>query len=160
MIPETKDINVDTQVSEEYRTVISVPATGDASEKQMFHLLGNCITAILVVLALYCACGMLYQKYTGNLFFPFGYRPVVILSGSMEEELQTGCTVLVKQTKEFEENDIIFFITKDGTPGIHRYIAKNEKGQFITKGDANPKEDLEPVDLEQIQGKVIYVFGK
>jgi len=72
----------------------------------------------------------------------------------------TGSTVIVKKTKDVEENDILFFITKDGTPVIHRYIATNENGQIITKGDANPKEDLEPVDLNQVQGKVAYIFKK
>lgn len=159
-IPESGNITVDTQSPAEHHAVISIPPTGDAAQKQLLNLLGNCITAFLVVIAIYCSCGMLYQKCTGTLFFPFGYRPVVILSGSMEDELMTGSTVIVKKTKEVEENDIIFFITKDGTPVIHRYIATDNHGQFITKGDANPKEDLEHIDLKQVQGKVVYVFGK
>ena len=72
----------------------------------------------------------------------------------------TGSTVIVKKTKDVEENDIIFFITQDGTPVIHRYIDTDENGQLITKGDANPKEDLEPVSLQQVQGKVVYIFKK
>jgi signal peptidase len=80
----------------------------------------------------------------------------MILSGSMENELMTGSTVIVKKTKDVKENDIIFFITKDGTPVIHRYIATDEAGKFITKGDANPKEDLEKVELDQVQGKVLF----
>jgi len=159
-VSENKSSNLDIQSPAMHHAVITIPSTGDTLPRQLFHLFGNCITVLLIVIAVYCSCGMLHQKHTGNLFFPFGYRPVVILSGSMEEELMTGSTVIVKKTKDVEENDILFFITKDGTPVIHRYIATNENGQIITKGDANPKEDLEPVDLNQVQGKVVYIFKK
>jgi len=159
-VPENKSLNIDTQNPTKHHTIISVPSTGDPLPKQLLRIFGNCMTAFLVIIAIYCSCGMLYQKHTGTLFFPFGYRPVVILSGSMESELMTGSTVIVKKTKDVEENDIIFFITQDGTPVIHRYIDTDENGQLITKGDANPKEDLEPVSLQQVQGKVVYIFKK
>lgn len=159
-LSENEKVTIDSQNSENHFTISSVPSTGDNLWAQIFHILGNCVTALLVVIAIYCSCGMLYQKYSGNLFFPFGYRPVVILSGSMENELMTGSTVIVKKTTDVEENDIIFFITKEGTPVIHRYIATTDNGELITKGDANPKEDLEPVSLEQVQGKVVHILKK
>ena len=125
---------------------------------KIFHLLESFLTALLLSIALYCLSGILYQHFTGTLFFPFGYRPVMILSGSMEEELQTGSIVIVKQTKEVKENDIVFFLTDDHVPVIHRYIATTDKGELITKGDANPMEDSDPVSLDQVFGKVIKVF--
>lgn len=126
--------------------------------KQLFNILGTFVTVTLAGIAIYCFLGMISQNHTGRLFFPFGYRPVVILSGSMEEELMTGSVAIVRKTKDVEENDIIFFFSENGTPVIHRYIATAEDGSFITKGDANPREDLETVSLEQVQGKVVYVF--
>lgn len=123
-----------------------------------FHLINNLLSILLFCIALYCLLGMFHQHRTGTLFFPFGYRPVVILSGSMEEELQTGSIVIVKKTKEVKENDIIFFLTNDKIPVIHRYIATDDHGNFITKGDANPLEDQEPVSIDQVYGKVIKVF--
>ena len=125
---------------------------------KLFHLTHNLFSILLFSIALYCLLGMFWQHRTNTLFFPFGYRPVMILSGSMEEELQTGSIVIVKKTKEVKENDILFFLTEDQTPVIHRYIATDENGNFITKGDANPLEDLEPVTIEQVYGKVIKVF--
>ena len=68
-----------------------------------FHLINNLLSILLFCIALYCLLGMFHQHRTGTLFFPFGYRPVVILSGSMEEELQTGSIVIVKKTKEVIE---------------------------------------------------------
>ena len=117
------------------------------------------LTIALVAMAIYCVFGVNSQNKTGKLFFPLGYRPVVILSGSMEETLETGGVVLVKQTKNVEQNDIIFFIAEDGSPVIHRYIDNDEEGNIITKGDSNPKEDLEPVTTEQLQGKVVLVMN-
>ncbi len=125
---------------------------------RLFTFLSTLLTALLVSIACYCLCGMFYQHQTGNLFFPFGYRPVVILSGSMEEELQTGSIVIIKKTKDVKENDIIFFLTDDHVPVIHRYIATNELGDLITKGDANPMEDTDPVSIDQVFGKVIKIF--
>lgn len=155
-IPKNKELHINMQNPTSHHVTFHVPETGDASRKQLLDVLTNCMTAFLVVTALYVFCGMFYQKQTGNLFFPFGYRPVVILSGSMENELMTGSTVIVKKTKDVKENDIIFFIAKDGTPVIHRYISTDEAGKLITKGDANPKEDLEKVELDQVQGKVLF----
>ena len=71
---------------------------------------------------------------------------------------ETGSIVIVKQTKEVKENDIVFFLTDDHVPVIHRYIATTDQGELITKGDANPMEDSDPVSLDQVFGKVIKVF--
>lgn len=121
--------------------------------------LGTLIMVVLILIFIYCLAGIQEQKSNGKLFFPFGYRPVVILSGSMEETIRTGAVVLVKQTKEIAPEDILFFITKDQIPVIHRCIHKNEDGSLITKGDANDEVDFEPVTSSQIQGKVVCVMN-
>lgn len=113
------------------------------------------LTIALVAMAIYCAIGVMKQNKTGELFFPLGYRPVVILSGSMEDELHTGAIVVVEETKTVQEGDIVFFIAEDGGLVIHRYVDTDENGNMITKGDNNPKEDLEPVTKERLQGKVV-----
>lgn len=123
--------------------------------KKAWDIFTTILTLALVVIAIYFGLSVMNQNKTGELFFPFGYRPVVILSGSMEEALETGGVVIVKQTKEVEVNDIIFFIAEDGTLVIHRYIDTDSNGNMITKGDNNPKEDLEPVTIERLQGKVV-----
>ena len=123
--------------------------------KSIWNWVSTGLTVCLLIAAIYCVIGVSQQRKTGELFFPLGYRFVKILSGSMEDTLQTGALVIVKQTKEVEEGDIIFFITEEGTPVIHRYIATDSSGNMITKGDNNPKEDLSPVRRDQLQGKVV-----
>lgn len=120
-----------------------------------WDLFSTWLTILVVALAVYCCIGTMNQSKTGELFFPFGYRAVQILSGSMEETLKTGSVVIVKQTKDVRENDIIFFVAEDETLVIHRYVNTDEAGNLITKGDANPKEDLEPLTPERLHGKVI-----
>lgn len=115
----------------------------------------NIITILLVLLAIYCIAGVAWQDRTGNLFYIFGYRPVVILSGSMEPTIKTGAIVIVKQTEDVEEQDIICFHAEDGNCVIHRYVDKSDSACLITKGDYNPKEDLEHISLEQVEGKVV-----
>lgn len=119
---------------------------------------GTVLTVFLVLIAIYCVTGVTCQKKTGDMFFPFGYRGVKILSGSMEDTLHAGTLVLVKKTKEVEEGDIIFFVTGMGTPVVHRYVATTPDGSLVTKGDNNPKEDLEPVTKDRLQGKVVIIF--
>ncbi len=123
------------------------------------RMLWTILLLMLLATWMYCLAGVQEQKENGKLFFPFGYRPVVILSGSMEETIRTGAVVLVKQTKEIVPEDILFFITKDQIPVIHRCIHKNEDGSLVTKGDANGQADIEPVLPEQVEGKVVCVMN-
>ena len=128
-------------------------------KNKLFHQITECfgwfITCTFLAIALYCLIGFYRQQQSGKLFFPFGYRPVVILSGSMEETLKTGSVVLVKETTNIDVNDIIFFLSEDKIPIIHRCMRITEDGYFITKGDANPTSDANPVAASQIVGKVV-----
>lgn len=117
--------------------------------------MSNVITLTLVLLAVYSIVGVLNQKKTGELFFFFGYRPVVIMSGSMEPEIQTGAIVITQKTKDIKKGDIMFFESEDGVSVIHRCIEIKD-GEYITKGDNNKIKDFEPVKKEQIYGKVVF----
>lgn len=128
-------------------------------KEKIKQTLSYAITIALIFLLIYCMVGLWGQKKTGTLFFPFGYRPVVILSGSMEETLHTGAVVLVKKTKKVEDNDIIFFFSSDGVPVIHRCVKVLENQNYITKGDANANADFETISTDQVQGKVIYIMN-
>ena len=107
----------------------------------------------------------------------FGFKPVVIMSGSMEPALKTGALAIVRRTKDVKPGDMIMF-RHGGTWVIHRYIADGPEdtqstdesigsGTIITKGDNNAEPDLMPVSRDSIYGKVVAranwlapVFGK
>lgn len=127
--------------------------------KKVWDKFTTLLTILLVLFAIYCTLGVVNQAKTGELFFPFGYRPVTILSGSMKEALKPGALVIVEETKDVEVGDIIFFIDEDGYPIIHRCVGINHNGDYVTKGDFNPKEDYEPVTPERLQGKVVVTMN-
>jgi len=103
------------------------------------------------------------------VFFSFGYlgvQPTVIYSGSMSPSLEVGDMVIISETttSEIKIGDIIQFQnTNNSIPTVHRVKEINtEKNTkiFITKGDANQKQDATPVYPEQIMGKQIGVIPK
>lgn len=85
-----------------------------------------------------------------------GYQVYEVVSGSMEPEIPVGSAIFVKEKepKDIEEGDIIAFVRRDSVV-THR-VEKNQyvEGTFITKGDANSREDAVPVNYESLIGRV------
>ena len=89
----------------------------------------------------------------------FGYKPFIVLSGSMESELYKGDLAIVKNVdaNTLEEKDIIAFRDKDNYVVTHRIVEiKDNNGtkEFITKGDNNSNDDG-TVSLDKVEGKYI-----
>lgn len=109
--------------------------------------IGWAVTAGIIVLIVLFSAGA------------FGFKPTVIVSGSMQPELDIGDIVLVKHAdvNNIEVDDVIKYRDRDGTSVIHRVIGiTQESGQpvFKTKGDDNDEPDREPVLAHQVQGRV------
>lgn len=90
----------------------------------------------------------------------FGWKPFIVLSGSMETEIFAGDLAIVKEvdTEIIKENDVIAF--KDGdivtTHRVIDIIEENGITKYKTKGDNNNVEDNGYVLAEQIEG--LYQF--
>lgn len=84
----------------------------------------------------------------------FKYKPLVVLTGSMEPSFKVGSIVYYKRTniKDLKVGDAITFKLKDGTIVSHR-IEKINDDSFVTKGDANNTVDHDPVPFERVLGK-------
>lgn len=88
-----------------------------------------------------------------------GIKTFVIISGSMEPNLNIGDIVLIKQTNEeqIKVNDIISY--REGQNVItHRVIEitqEDKKKKYITKGDNNNTKDSNPIEYKNIEGKYI-----
>ena len=124
-------------------------------KKKMINRTGTFATVVFVLFCMYCICGVLHERRTGKLFYVCGFRPVVVLSGSMEPYMRTGAVVIVRKTENIREQDAVFFLTEDRVPVIHRLIGMDKEGKAVTKGDANPKEDFTHIKTERIEGKVV-----
>lgn len=89
--------------------------------------------------------------------FAFGIKPYMVLSGSMEPEINVGALAYIN-TKDTDvaEGDIIAFDEGGEITVIHRIVHENDDGTFETKGDANKDKDFVPISQDQIVGTVVY----
>ena len=113
------------------------------------------IVTIIIIIGMYYIYQLKIQKNDyANLF---GYTFFEVATGSMSPTLEIGDVVIVKITKEIEQNDIIVYI--DGENIItHRLIEINDDG-LIAKGDANNSED-KPIQYEMVLGEVVSIWPK
>ena len=97
----------------------------------------------------------------------FKYRPVAILTYSMEPIFTRGDAVIVEKLDDEEKNklkkgDIIQYQV-DKTVVVHRIVKvkkEDNKKVYILKGDNNNAKDPKPVYMEQIMGKVLFSIPK
>ena len=83
-----------------------------------------------------------------------GYQVYDVVTGSMEPEIPVGSVVYVKDTDPLnvEEGQIIAYQREEGVI-VHRVVTnRTSLGEFVTKGDANQVEDLEPIPYEAFLG--------
>ena len=92
----------------------------------------------------------------------FGYKPFIVLSGSMESKIKVGDLVIVKEidSNKLKKEDIIAFRDSENSVTTHRIIEKNKEGCYKTKGDANNVEDKEIVCSKSIEGKYQFRISK
>lgn len=123
------------------------------------------VTVILVVCILISGI-LIFQIVRGETPSLFGYRILHIVTGSMEPTLEIGGNVVIKAVDPatLEVGDIITFESKEaqiyGQANTHRILeihqGEDGKLQFVTKGDANPREDILKVPASDIYGKVVF----
>ena len=90
----------------------------------------------------------------------FGYEIYTVISGSMEPAIPTGSLVYIQEMEpeDVEADDVIaFYGAKDSASIITHRVVENRvlMGEFITKGDANQTEDMNPASYENFIGKVV-----
>ena len=105
---------------------------------------------------------IMFQSKTNSDKVPsvFGYKPFMVLSGSMESDIHKGDLILTKETNpaDLAINDVIAFRDAENTITTHRIIeivVNGGENYFITKGDNNSTQDLNLVAYEDVEG--IYV---
>lgn len=119
------------------------------------RILGRLLDIVLVVLMVLCVYGIICRINRQPISLA-GYQLYVIQSGSMEPELNRYDLTLVKAVdpESLSVGDIITFRRSDGVIVTHRIAAIGEE-TFITRGDANPGNDAEPVAFSDVYGKNI-----
>ena len=89
----------------------------------------------------------------------FSYQMFNVISGSMEPAIPVGSLVYVRPEapETVEETEVIaFYASADSAAVITHRVTENRvtMGEFITKGDANRTEDMNPVPYTHFIGKV------
>ena len=108
-------------------------------------------TAILIFIILICI-PFTIPKFLGGQIY-------TVISGSMEPEIPVGSLVYVEgaQPEDMEVGDVVaFYGGRDANAIITHRVVENRiiMGEFITKGDANQTNDMNPVDYDNFIGKV------
>ena len=84
------------------------------------------------------------------------------LRDSMSPVIEKGSLLFVKEKDTYETGDIVAFYAPYGGQVLcvtHRIVDKAREGGYITKGDANDREDRLIVRGEQICGQVTGVHS-
>ena len=108
-------------------------------------------TAILIIIILLCLPFTIPKILGGQIY--------TVVSGSMEPAIPVGSLVYVEtmEPADVKENDVIAFYGGPDANAIitHRVIENRViMGEFITKGDANQTNDMNPVDYDEFIGHV------
>ena len=120
------------------------------------------IGCVILIPILVINLWIMFQSKTNSEEVPsvFGYKPFMVLSGSMESDIHKGDLIITKETDptKLKVNDIIAFRDAQETITTHRIIdivVNDGENYFITKGDNNSTQDLNLVALEDVEG--IYI---
>ncbi len=96
------------------------------------------------------------RSLAGNkLPMPLGFGLAVVLSGSMEPTLSVNDVIVVTGDSTYEVGDIVVY--DDGRALIVHEIIAIDGDTVTTKGKANDVAD-EPIEIEQIKGKVVFTI--
>ncbi|GAA1868573.1 hypothetical protein GCM10009836_56330 [Pseudonocardia ailaonensis] len=92
-----------------------------------------------------------------------GGRALTVLSGSMEPTLHVGSIAVVRPVEpaQLAVGDIVNFTDRDLSTGqtrivTHRVVEVAPGPRFVTKGDANPTNDLHPIAAADVHGRLWY----
>jgi signal peptidase I len=99
--------------------------------------------------------GLLFslRLLTENNMSLFSFRLYRIGSGSMSPTFEIGDDILIQETKDFAENDIITYTVNEENCVTHRVVSIDSE-KIITKGDANNIAD-EAIEKNTVIGKYI-----
>ena len=108
-------------------------------------------TAILIFVILICLPFTIPKILGGQIY--------TVISGSMEPEIPVGSLVYVEGVapEDVQVDEVIaFYGGRDANAIITHRVVENRviMGEFITKGDANQTNDMNPVRYGELIGRV------
>lgn len=114
--------------------------------------------SVLLVLVLVVNVTIIVKSYIHPDRVPdfLGYKPFIVLSGSMEPAIHAGDLIITRVTEpeHIAEGDIIAFRADKNVIVTHRVtdVQTGEGLTFLTKGDANTGADARAVGAGEMEG--------
>lgn len=104
---------------------------------------------------------------TGEPAYIFGYKPIFVLTGSMEPTMRTHSLCIGKKVSSLDElktGDIVTYRAYESASGktlliTHRIIEITSDGHIITKGDNNDVQDDFDTTIDDVQNKIVYIWN-
>lgn len=115
------------------------------------------IAFLFLVVIIYLS---IISKSTGEVVKIGNYQVYSVIGGSMEPTIHKGSIIIVSHPgdKPLKVNDIVTFISPSDKQTIvtHRIVKINDGNvrTYVTRGDANEIDDMDPLPNEYILGKV------
>lgn len=135
------------------------------SEKKWYQKISNWLFILLLLILipiLAINIYIMFQAKSNKDKVPSvgGYKPFIVLSGSMETKIHVGDLIITKEIdpKTLKKDDVIAFRDEENTVTTHRIIdivEKDSKKYFVTKGDNNSSQDQNLVEYGDVEG--IYI---
>ena len=130
--------------------------------KKISLILSLLLIFLLVAVTLFNLIAALKRQVGGDACpTVLGIATAVVISGSMEPEIEINDLVIIQQKKQYTVGDIVTYKT-DATPVTHRIVAERtgEDGTvyFTTQGDNNDIADRTEITSDAIVGRVIAVL--
>lgn len=126
---------------------------------KVIRILGRILSillSILLTVLIISNAYILIVRHTADKPLPtvFGWTWAVVVSGSMSPELEVDDLIVIRAGEDYGINDVVVF--EDGkSVTTHRIVDIGDRG-YITRGDANNTNDLDPVPEEAIIGRVVF----
>lgn len=127
--------------------------------KKFLKLLGYIFISILILILIFDVIILIKSKvFPDTVPGIIGYKPFIVMSGSMKSKIEVGDIVIVKEVdvNNLKKDDIIAFSNSEKLVTTHRIVnVINENGNicFETKGDSNNIKDeglVYPADVEGV----------
>lgn len=126
--------------------------------EKIIHVILNIVIAFIFLLVIVVGYNYMQLQIMNKDYANFfGYTVFEVSTGSMAKTINVYDVILVKITKDVNENDIVTYKNEDEL--ITHRIMEINGDKIITKGDANNTEDRE-ITKDAIIGKVISVYPR
>lgn len=130
--------------------------------KKVMHIISLIIQYIIIFALLAIIVLSIYNRQTSKLEHLISYKFYIIVSGSMQPEINVGDVVVVKKANPVEVGEVIAY-QNGANVVVHRVIDKqevNDQTLYTTKGDFNNVPDINHIRQNQVIGLCKYTIPK